>query len=544
MRLDAKIWRRTLALTIFSFSASMASAALMKSSADFNHKYEGDYPVPNYTQNGAFSTSPSSDGNVLTFANAASGGGYFESIDWPAVDNNTGWTLEWRAQILDDAAEGQGTFQVAVGDGVGYRAFRENKNSYTTRFPTDATLDSSSNTDTFHIYRVAREPGSADWLVWRDGISLGPVTQSANAGGAEFLDIGSGATNIGGPTVKLDYFRFDTTGAYAPVPEPSSLLLLAAGGMFMWCRTGIRRRSAPTLVGAFLFFAASSFLTNAAFALSSKDSADFNNKYEGDYPVPNYTQIGAFTSGPSSDGDILTFATPNPNGGYFDSSNWATSISNATGWTAEWRMKVLDDAPEPQAGSFQMAIGDQVGYRAFRVFKNFFTTRFPTDATLDYNSNTDAFHTFRVAREPGSSDWLVWRDGVPLANAIASDDAGGDMFFQFGDGSTTLGGPTIQMDYVRFDSTGAYSPSGAQLLAGDYNNDGVVNAADYVLWRNGGPLQNDSTPGVQPADYDVWKSNFGNSQSSGLGSTASSVPEPNTLLIALGALAIFCTNRS
>ena len=29
-------------------------------------------------------------------------------------------------------------------------------------------------------------------------------------------------------------------------------------------------------------------------------------------------------------------------------------------------------------------------------------------------------------------------------------------------------------------------------MLGDYNNNGTVDAADYVLWRNGGPLQNES----------------------------------------------------
>ena len=55
------------------------------------------------------------------------------------------------------------------------------------------------------------------------------------------------------------------------------------------------------------------------------------------------------------------------------------------------------------------------------------------------------------------------------------------------------------------------------LLAGDYNNNGIVDAADYVLWRNGGPLQNDPTPGVQPADYDVWRAHFGQTAGSGSG---------------------------
>ncbi len=53
--------------------------------------------------------------------------------------------------------------------------------------------------------------------------------------------------------------------------------------------------------------------------------------------------------------------------------------------------------------------------------------------------------------------------------------------------------------------------------AGDYNNDGIVDAADYVVWRNhlgsDFPLPNEvATPGsVTVEDYDVWKSNYGKS---------------------------------
>ena len=46
-------------------------------------------------------------------------------------------------------------------------------------------------------------------------------------------------------------------------------------------------------------------------------------------------------------------------------------------------------------------------------------------------------------------------------------------------------------------------------VSGDYNGNGVVDMADYVLWCNGGPLQNDPTPGVQASDYDYWRSRFG-----------------------------------
>ena len=63
-------------------------------------------------------------------------------------------------------------------------------------------------------------------------------------------------------------------------------------------------------------------------------------------------------------------------------------------------------------------------------------------------------------------------------------------------------------------------PVGVQ---GDYNNNGVVDAADYVVWANGGPLQNEVsgvTPGTVTAeDYDAWLPRFGNNSGSGSSQT-------------------------
>lgn len=51
---------------------------------------------------------------------------------------------------------------------------------------------------------------------------------------------------------------------------------------------------------------------------------------------------------------------------------------------------------------------------------------------------------------------------------------------------------------------------GNVVTAADYNGNGTVDAADYVLWRKGGPLQNDATPAdVGPDDYLLWRRTFG-----------------------------------
>ena len=81
-------------------------------------------------------------------------------------------------------------------------------------------------------------------------------------------------------------------------------------------------------------------------------------------------------------------------------------------------------------------------------------------------------------------------------------------------------------------------------LPGDYNGNGSVDAADYVLWRKGGPLQNEgaSTGVIDQADYDFWRSQFGKT-SSGSALVAAAVPEPATLLLAAGSLTMLAVGR-
>jgi hypothetical protein len=80
-------------------------------------------------------------------------------------------------------------------------------------------------------------------------------------------------------------------------------------------------------------------------------------------------------------------------------------------------------------------------------------------------------------------------------------------------------------------------------LIGDYNNDGIVDAADYVVWRNAGSndtVPNDDTPGlVDASDYAAWRAHFGNAASgSSSGISPNLVPEPAGMLFLLGAAAL------
>jgi hypothetical protein len=70
-------------------------------------------------------------------------------------------------------------------------------------------------------------------------------------------------------------------------------------------------------------------------------------------------------------------------------------------------------------------------------------------------------------------------------------------------------------------------------LTGDYNGNGAVDAADYVVWRdtlgqngNGMAADGNGNLAVDGGDYDVWRAHLG--QSSGGSAVASIIPEPAT----------------
>jgi hypothetical protein len=92
----------------------------------------------------------------------------------------------------------------------------------------------------------------------------------------------------------------------------------------------------------------------------------------------------------------------------------------------------------------------------------------------------------------------------------------------------------------------------AAAVPGDYNGNGEVDAADYVVWRKNNGLMGGATPeqgdgtgdgNVTVDDYNFWRTNFGNGAGTGalVGTNAplQAVPEPTSLLLsALGAIAI------
>jgi hypothetical protein len=86
-------------------------------------------------------------------------------------------------------------------------------------------------------------------------------------------------------------------------------------------------------------------------------------------------------------------------------------------------------------------------------------------------------------------------------------------------------------------------------LPGDYNRDGTVDMADYVVWRDAVgttgdvPADGDEDNLVDARDYDLWRSNFGRTEGSGSGFGAASVPEPSAMLLASMSLCAIALRR-
>jgi hypothetical protein len=127
-----------------------------------------------------------------------------------------------------------------------------------------------------------------------------------------------------------------------------------------------------------------------------------------------------------------------------------------------------------------------------------------------------------------------------LGNAYNTSTFGGvdgDLVFKFG----VLNGAALITAPVTYVSTG---------VPGDYNHNGIVDAADYTVWRDslgktgaGLAADGDGNNVVDQSDYTYWKTRFGNTSGSGAGQ-AGSVPEPSSLFLALSTLLLLVRRRA
>ena len=180
--------------------------------------------------------SSASDNSKLYYA---SYGGTNPDFFGNDVSNSIGYTVEFRAKVKT-ALTDRIAFRINAMDGVRQTAIvlYGDKIGYVSAAVQTQSLDTMSD---YITIRMAVSPGFMlegfpsqtatiwvdDQLIWQD-----VYNRSYAAKGLMFGDpnAGGGATDVRG-AVDIDYIRWDTTGAYAPIPEPATMAILAVGGV-------------------------------------------------------------------------------------------------------------------------------------------------------------------------------------------------------------------------------------------------------------------------------------------------------------------------
>jgi len=257
--------------------------------------------------------------------------------------------------------------------------------------------------------------------------------------------------------------------------------------------------------------------------------------------------------------DVLTFtaSVTNEAGGQINAIN--STLAFQAGLTNDGEMNLINatilgsvtDAAGSAAnfvgdnsvsGSLMMATGDSLAIRLGGTSPQL-------SDSLSIGGNASLAGALGVSLQSGFT--------LAPSQSFTIVDVGGTAsgnFAGFGEGALvgTFGGTELFITYTGGNGNDVALFAQAPVLPGDYNQNGVVDAADYTVWRDnlGGltALPNDDTPGVGPDDYTRWKNNFGQSSGTGsgagaTGSTAAnaSVPEPATVGLLLGLFAVFAT---
>jgi hypothetical protein len=130
---------------------------------------------------------------------------------------------------------------------------------------------------------------------------------------------------------------------------------------------------------------------------------------------------------------------------------------------------------------------------------------------------------------------------VSLVNAGSFTPAIGNMFTLL-TASEGVGGEFADLMLpLGFNWRVDYEPNTVNLVVGipgDYSDDGMVDAADYTLWRNAVGTTNRDFDGdgsgiVDAGDYLVWKNHYGQMASGAGVGDLSNVPEPASMLLGL-----------
>jgi hypothetical protein len=173
------------------------------------------------------------------------------------------------------------------------------------------------------------------------------------------------------------------------------------------------------------------------------------------------------------------------------------------------------------------------------------STAIPAAMSFHMDFTLATANTYNLTLSPiGGGPPLFTRTGAALTGTSGTG-INSLRIADYGTGSSLNGVSELFFDNLMLTSPG---------LNGDYNQNGVVDAADYVIWRKtlgladtGLPADGNGNGSVDLDDYNVWRANFGRTSGSAAGTSVTTVAEPATGQIAgvavAGFLVVFISRR-
>lgn len=145
-------------------------------------------------------------------------------------------------------------------------------------------------------------------------------------------------------------------------------------------------------------------------------------------------------------------------GGYgLNSGVRSAEMVSANGWFAEWRMKTLDVTGANQASKndqVSVQLGDDVSAIILTMLPDSFKHTSGGVTYVDGPAYTqDEFHTFRVTKPAGSTDYKLSVDGGAPVDVAGTTSPGYQNFLFFGDANSLAGGGIVEWDYVAVNTT-------------------------------------------------------------------------------------------
>jgi hypothetical protein len=186
---------------------------------------------------------------------------------------------------------------------------------------------------------------------------------------------------------------------------------------------------------------------------------------------------------------------------------------------------VSGDEYVARVGSFERSLGPATAFEWHHLayVQSLGTASYYYDGNLVHETSKDPL--------PAAATGGFWLGGLAAGPGI--------------DGSFLFNGWIDEVRYQSFNplSAGSFNPTAFLIrptpMAGDFNEDGTVDAADYVVWRKNGGSQD---------NYDKWRANFGRTVGAAsraargqtrpprLGEPTAAVPEPGRIVMLLAAL--------